>query len=80
MLLSLLFRHVVDDIVCFEICFQCAQRSGNSCTSWCKACSCWIGVINLDGTFCCLDVIFGDKMCGDDYNCEMVFHGVLYVD
>ena len=59
--------------------FQSAQGSGNSCASWCEACSCWIGVINLDGTFCCLDVIFGDKMCGDDC-CEMVFCGVLYVN
>ena len=31
---------------------------------------------NRDGTFCCLDVIFGDKMRGGAY-CEMVF---LYVD
>ena len=34
--------------------------------------SCWIDVINLDGMFCCLDVIFGDKMYGDDC-CEMFF-------
>ena len=43
---------VVDDIVSFSIRFQCAaQRNGNSCASWCEACSCWIDVINLDGTF-----------------------------
>ena len=79
MLLSVLLLYVIDDIVAFGIHFQCAQGRGNSCTSWCKACSCLIDVINLDGTFCCLDVTFGDNMCGD-YCCEMVICGVLYVD
>ena len=58
--------------------FSVPKEVTNNCTSWCETCSCWIRVINLDGTFCCLDVTFG-KMCSDDC-CEMPFCGVFFVD